>query len=443
VKITFIKPNIGRREHSLYIDHGRMEPLMLGILAGLTPPDVEVVLHDDRMEEIPFDEKTDLVAITVESFTARRAYEISAEYRSRGIPVIMGGMHPTLAPEEAAQHADSIFVGDAETAWHEVVADARRGQLKKWYRAPPGIAQLGGVMPRRDIFEGKGYLPITLMQYSRGCRFGCNFCAVSQYFGKRDYVRRIDEVVREISLQKRGVIFFVDDNIASDKPALKALCRELIPLKIKWFSQASLDVTRDAELMRLLVDSGCAGNVTGFESITRASLLDAKKSPNIPGFSSYKEEIRILREYGMQTWAAFTLGYDSDTRDSILATLDFALEHRFTFAAFNILMPYPNTPFYRQLANERRLLYDGRWWLHPEYRFNHAAFAPKNMTADTLTEVCHEARKRFNSVPALIHRFSDIKTNMKTLWSIATYWKYTTLFRKEVYRKHGLRFGLK
>lgn len=443
MKITFIKPNIGRREHSLYIDHGRMEPLMLGILAGLTPPDVEVVLYDDRMEEIPFDERTDLVAITVESFTARRAYEISAEYRSRGIPVIMGGMHPTLAPEEAAQHADSIFVGDAETAWHEVVADARRGQLKKWYRAPPGIAQLGGVMPRRDIFEGKGYLPITLMQYSRGCRFGCNFCAVSQYFGKRDYVRRIDEVVREISLQKRGVIFFVDDNIASDKPALKALCRELIPLKIKWFSQASLDVTRDAELMRLLVDSGCAGNVTGFESITRASLLDAKKSPNIPGFSSYKEEIRILREYGMQTWAAFTLGYDSDTRDSILATLDFALEHRFTFAAFNILMPYPNTPFYRQLANERRLLYDGRWWLHPEYRFNHAAFAPKNMTADTLTEVCHEARKRFNSVPALIHRFSDIKTNMKTLWSIATYWKYTTLFRKEVYRKHGLRFGLK
>jgi radical SAM superfamily enzyme YgiQ (UPF0313 family) len=443
VKITLIKPNIGRREHSLYIDHGRMEPLMLGVLAGLTPPDVEVVLYDDRMEKIPLDEKTDLVAITVETYTARRAYEISEEYRQRGIPVILGGMHPTLMPEEAAQYADSIFSGDAETMWAEVVADARKGKLKKIYHGPPGVAQLGGLMPRRDIFKGKGYLPMTLMQYSRGCRFACNFCAVSQYFDKKHYIRRIDEVLQEIDEHGHKFIFFVDDNIASDKKALKALCHELIPLKIKWFSQASLDITRDDELMRLMTDSGCVGNVTGFESITRDSLRDAKKSPNIPGFSNYDKEVMALRKYGMQTWAAFTLGYDSDTRESILATMDFALEHRFTFAAFNILMPYPNTPLYYKLAQEGRLLYDGKWWLHPEYRFNQAAFVPNKMTADELTDVCHEARKRFNSIPSLIHRFSDLKTNMRTLWSVAAYWKYTTLFRKEVYQKHRMRFGLK
>lgn len=443
MKITFIKPNIGRREHSLYIDHGRMEPLMLGVLAGLTPPDVEVVLYDDRMEKIPLDEKTDLVAITVETYTARRAYEISEEYRQRGIPVILGGMHPTLMPEEAAQYADSIFIGDAETTWAEVVADARKGTLKKIYHGPPGVAQLGGTLPRRDIFRGKGYLPMTLMQYSRGCRFACNFCAVSQYFDNKHYIRRIDEVLQEIEAHGHKFIFFVDDNIASDKVALKALCRELIPLKIKWFSQASLDVTRDDELMRLMTDSGCVGNVTGFESITRDSLRDAKKSPNIPGFSNYEKEVKALRKYGMQTWAAFTLGYDSDTRDSVLATLDFALEHRFTFAAFNILMPYPNTPLYYKLAQEGRLLYNGKWWLHPEYRFNQAAFVPNKMTADELTDVCHEARKRFNSIPSLVRRFSDIQTNMKTLWSVASYWKYTTLFRKEVYQKHRMRFGLK
>ncbi len=443
MKITFIKPNIGRREHSLYIDHGRMEPLMLGVLAGMTPPDIDVILYDDRMESIPYDEKTDLVAITVETYTARRAYEISEEYRQRGVPVIMGGMHPTLMPEETAQHADSVFIGDAETRWVEVVEDARRGRLKKIYDGPPGIAQIGGVMPRRDIFNGKGYLPMTLMQYSRGCRFACNFCAVSQYFDKKDYVRRIDEVVHEIVNQDRKFIFFVDDNIASDTPALKDLCRELMPLKVKWFSQASLDVTRDDELMRLMADSGCVGNVTGFESITRASLRDAKKSPNIAGFSDYAKEIKVLREFGMQTWAAFTLGYDSDNCESILATMDFALVHRFTFAAFNILMPYPNTPFYDKLAAEGRLLYDGKWWLHPEYRFNQAAYVPKNMTADELTEVCHEARKRFNSISSLIYRFSDLRTNMKTLWSIAAYWKYTTLFRREVYQKHHMRFGLK
>lgn len=443
MKITFIKPNIGRREHSLYVDHGRMEPLMLGVLAGLTPPDVEVTLFDDRMESIPYDQHTDLVAITVETYTARRAYEIAAEYRQRGVPVIMGGMHPTLLPDETALHADSVFTGDAETMWATVVADAQKGQLKRRYHGEPGIAQVGGLLPRRDIFKGKGYLPMTLMQYSRGCRFACNFCAVSEYFDRKHYIRRIDEVLNEIDHHGHKFIFFVDDNIASNKAALKDLCRELIPLRVKWFSQASLDITRDAELVRLMTDSGCVGNVMGFETITRDSLRESKKSPNLPGFSNYQQEVDILREYGMQTWAAFTLGYDHDTRDSILDTLDFALTHRFTFAAFNILMPYPNTPLYRKLEAEGRLLYDGKWWLHPDYRFNQAAFVPSKMSADELTEVCHAARKRFNSVPALLHRFSDMKTNMRTLWSMVSYWKYTMLFRNEVYQKHRMRFGLK
>lgn len=443
MKITFIKPNIGRREHSLYVDQGRMEPLMFGVLAGLTPPDVEVVLYDDRMEEIPYDEQTDLVAITVETYTARRSYEIANEYRQRGVPVILGGMHPTLLPEEAAQYADSIFLGDAETLWPIVVQDAQQGKLKARYKGPPGVAQLGGIMPRRDIFKGKGYLPMALMQYSRGCRFACNFCAVSQYFDKKHYIRRIDEVLKEIEEQEKKFIFFVDDNIASDKKALKELCKELIPINIKWFSQASLDVTKDDELMKLMADSGCVGNVTGFESITRASLRESKKSPNLPGFSNYDNEVRILREYGMQTWAAFTLGYDNDTYDSIIATMEFALENRFTFAAFNILMPYPNTPLYRKLEQEGRLLYDGKWWLHPQYRFNQAAYIPTRMTADELTDACHEARKKYNTIPSLIYRFSDIKTNLRTLWSVAAYWKYTTLFRTEVYKKHGMRFGLR
>ena len=443
MKITFIKPTIGRREHSLYVDEGRMEPLTLGVLAGLTPPDVEVALFDDRMERINYDAPTDLAAITVETYTARRAYEIAAEYRARGVPVILGGMHPTLLPEEAAQHADSLFLGDAETLWASVVADARAGRLQTRYQGPPGIAQCGGSLPRRDLFAGKGYLPVSLMQFSRGCRFACNFCAVSQYFDRRHYLRRIDEVVREIAAQKRRFVFFVDDNIASDRTALKELCHALIPLRIRWISQASLDVTRDAELMRLMHDSGCIGHVMGFESITPESLRHARKTSNLRGFDRYAQEIRILREHGMQTWAAFTLGHDGDTRDSIRATLDFALEHRFTFAAFNILMPYPGTPLYRSLQEQGRLLYDGQWWLHPEYRFNQAAFVPRHLSPDELTEACHDARTHFNSLPALLRRFSDVKTNLRSLWRAAAFLRYGTLFRKEVYKKHGMRFGLK
>lgn len=416
---------------------------MLGVLAGLTPPDVEVVLHDDRMEAIPYDEATDLVAVTVETYTARRAYEIAAEYRQRGVPVILGGMHVALLPEEAARHADSLFIGDAETAWHQVVADARVGRLRPRYTAPPGPAQIGGVQPRRELYRGKGYLPMALMQFSRGCRFACNFCAVSQYFDKKHYLRRIDEVVAEITSQERKFIFFVDDNIASDRAALKELCHALTPLGIHWISQASLDVTRDAELMRLMEKSGCWGHVMGFESISPASLKDARKSPNLPGFSHYEREVAVLRDHGMQTWAAFTLGYDHDTVDSIQATVDFALRSRFTFAAYNILMPYPGTPLYRKLQDQNRLLYDGQWWLHPDYRFNQAAFQPALMSPDALTDACHAARTRYNSLGSLVQRFSDWKTSLRTLSRAFAFWRYSLLFRKEVYKKHGMRFGLR
>lgn len=443
MKITLVKPNIGRKEHSLYVDEGRMEPLQLGVLAGLTPANVEVVLYDDRMEEVRFDEPTDLVGITIETYTARRGYEIADEYRKRGVPVILGGMHILLAAEEAAEHADSIFVGDAELGWAQVIDDARNGALKARYDFPPGVGQMGGTLPRREIFKGKGYLPISLMQATRGCRFACRFCAVSRYFDASHYVRRIDEILAEIEAQRRTHIFFVDDNIASDIPYLKELCRALAGMKVRWVSQASLDITRDSELLDLMIQAGCIGNVMGFESITRESLKETRKSPNIPYFSSYVHEVRALREYGFQTWAAFTLGYDNDTLDSIKATTEFALKNRFSLAAFNILMPYPNTRLYTDLEKQGRLLYGGKWWLHPEYRFNHASFVPKSMTPDELTAACHEARSTFNSIPSLIHRFSDVKTNLRSLARAGLYWYYARIFRSEVFEKHGMRFGLR
>ena len=443
MKLLLIKPTIGKKGDHLYVDEGRMEPLMLGVLAALTPPDVEVKLYDDRMETIPFDEACDVVAITVESYTARRAYEISDEFRQRGVLVIMGGIHASLIPEEVKEHCDALLIGDAETIWRDVIQDVKNKALKSLYKAPPGIAQLGGIKPRRDIYKGKGYLPLSLIQFSRGCKYSCNFCAVSSYFDKKHYIRQIDEVIEEIVSQDLKFLFFVDDNIATNAKALKELCQELIPLKTNWISQASLDITHDKTAMKLMADSGCLGHVMGFESITQESLHDAKKLSNLKNFTNYTYEIEVLREHAMQTWAAFTLGYDNDTYDSIMATMEFALKHKFTFAAFNILMPYPGTPMYQEFLEQNRLLYAGKWWLHPEYRFNHAAFIPKNMTADELTHVTHLARQKFNSIPSLLYRFSDFKTNFKTLWRAMSYWRYTTLFRKEVYKKHNMRFGSK
>jgi radical SAM superfamily enzyme YgiQ (UPF0313 family) len=442
MKVTFVKPNIGRMEHSLYVDEGRMEPLQLGVIAGMTPPDVDVALYDDRMEPIPYHEPTDLVAITVETYTARRAYEISAEYRARGVPVIMGGMQPTLIPDEVIPHADSIFIGDAEFLWSTVVADARHHRLQPIYRAPVGIPQ-PGTLTRRDLFNGKGYLPITLMQFSRGCRFACTFCAVSTFFEKTQYCRDVREVVREIESQDRKLIFFVDDNILSNFKAAKALFRALIPLKIHWVSQGSIDMTQDRELMDLMVKSGCVGLVVGFESIDPQNLRSMKKAPNfIGGFRDYKPQLEMIRDYGLQLWAAFTLGHDHDTRDSIDRTLEFALENKFCFGAFNILVPYPNTPLYRTLQTQRRLLYDGKWWLHPEYRFNYASFRPQRMSPDELTEACFHARATFNSFGSIVRRAFDFKTNMRSLYRFGIYVGYNPIFRKEVFKKHGMRFGL-
>jgi radical SAM superfamily enzyme YgiQ (UPF0313 family) len=203
----------------------------LAVLAGLTPPDVECVLYDDRIEPIPFDEATDLVAISVEIYTARRSYEIAAEYRARGVPVVMGGMHPTLAPDECLEHADSVYLGDAESLWARLVEDAKRGDACVAYIVDmPGRHRREACSPGRDLFVGKKYLPITLMQFTRGCRFACSFCAISSYFDKRHFVRQTHEVLREIESQPRRIVFFVDDNFLSNHEAAKAFLRELVPL---------------------------------------------------------------------------------------------------------------------------------------------------------------------------------------------------------------------
>ena len=429
-------------EHSLYVDEGRMEPLQIGILAALTPSDIDVAFYDDRMEEILYDAQTDLVAITVEIFTARRAYEIADEFRKRGVPVVLGGIHVHFMPEETALHADSIVIGDAESIWKELIADFKNHCLKPSYQGnQPRIPQ-EGIITRRALFEKKGYLPITLLQFSRGCEYGCNFCASSAYFDQKHYTRKIEEVIDEIKSQKRKLLFFVDDNIICNFEKAKELFRALIPLKIRWVSQASINMLEDKELMNLMVKSGCIGHVIGFESINEDSLQSANKKINLKkSFDKYKDVITQLRDYGLQTWAAFTLGYDWDTVESIRETCNFAIENKFCFAAFNILMPYPKTKFYQKLQQENRLLYDGKWWLHPEYRFNCASFVPKNMPADVLTSVTFECRKKFNGLTSFFSRAFEFKTNMRTPYHFLTYLTYNPLFRKEVFKKQGLFLG--
>jgi len=441
MQVTFIKPTLGCLDDGeRFVDEGRMEPLSLGVLAGLTPAGVDCRLFDDRIDEIDYDEPTDLVAINVEAFTARRAYEIAAEYRRRGVRVVMGGMHATLLPEEVVEHADSVFTGDAEGLWPQVVDDAHEGRLRPRYDGGLGVPQRGA-LPRRDLYAGKGYLPVTLLQFGRGCCHHCEFCAVTEYSEGRNYTRPVDEVVAEIRAQKRRDLFFVDDNFVATPEAAKELLRALIPLNIRWVSQAGIEHTRDPEMMKLFVESGCLGNVIGFESLDLGNLRQMRKAGNVRAFDRYAEEVAALREHHLQTWAAFALGYDHDTVESILATCEWGIENHFTFAAFNIIMPYPRTPLYERLAAEGRLLYDGKWWLHKDYRFNYAAFKPKRMTADELTEAGWACRQRWSSHASIFRRALDARTNMATPFRFALYCAYNPLFRREVFKRQGMRLG--
>ena len=285
-------------------------------------------------------------------------------------------------------------------------------------------------------------MPISLLQFSRGCRYNCKYCASSVYFERRHFTRDIDEVITEIRSQKRKLLFFVDDNIVGDKDRAKELFRALIPLKIHWVSQGSLDMLDDDELMRLMVKSGCLGLVIGFESIKPESLDDMHKGVNKKYVKDhYAYAVGKLRHYGLQTWAAFTIGHDTDTLKSIEATYEFAKKSKFTFAAYNILMPYPGTELYDQLKAQGRLLYDGKWWLHEQYRFNYTAFIPKNMTADELTEAGFDCRRRFNSIGSIIYRLFEPRTNLRNPVRFFTYIIYNPVFNKEVFEKQGMSFG--
>ncbi|WP_242094708.1 B12-binding domain-containing radical SAM protein [Aestuariivivens sediminicola] len=440
MKITLIKPKLGHSKDGAYRDRAVMEPLVMAILKALTPDDVEVVFFDDRIEKINFDDETDLVAITVETFTALRSYQIAYEYRKRGVKVILGGYHPTHMAMESIQYADSVYIGDAEDKWPEVISDLKTGELKQFYHSTNGMST-DCLIPDRSIFKGKKYLPVGLVQFSRGCYFDCNFCSVSSFYNKKYHFKAIDHVLEEIESQPRKLLLFADDNVVMNHKLSKDLFRELIPLKIKWASEADINMANDLELMDLMKESGCIGQLIGFESVEVESLRAMKKIPNLVKFDTYKEKLKILKDYGLFVWGAFTIGHDSDTQRSIDSILEFSKIHKFILADFNVLMPYPKTPLYNQLAKENRLLYNGKWWLHPDYRFGKSTFIPVHFSPDELADACYEARLKYFTLGSILRRAFDFKVNMRSLYSMGIYSLLNFLSYNDAIKKQDIILG--
>lgn len=407
-----------------------MEPLPAATIAGLTPEGIDIQFYDDRMEIIPFDEPTDLVAISVETYTAKRAYQIATEYRKRGIPVVMGGFHATLRPQEVSQYAESVVSGEAETIWPLLIDDFRHGKLEKFYR-PTARPSLSGLKPDRSIFRGKRYLPIGLVEAGRGCHFKCEFCAVQSVFDSTQTRRPADETIAEIESLKRDkkLFFFVDDNITSNMDQAKEFFRALIPLRIRWVSQSSINAAHDEEFLDLLVRSGCQGVLIGFESLNPANLRNMNKSFNTMR-GGFEKALTNLRRHNIRIYGTFIFGYDGDTPESFPETVAFARDHSLYIAAFNHLTPFPGTPLYQRLESEGRLLYDS-WWLDDRYSYNRIPFQPRGMEPDMLQRGCLDARRRFYSWPSIMKRSMDpVNRNNGFMWR--NFFLINAMHRKDV-----------
>ena len=397
VKIELIVPAVE--------ENARIPNLAFPILASLSPPDVDFSFTDDLLTPIHLEKdlkEVDLVGITVLTKTALRAYEIADAYRKKGIPVVLGGIHPTALPEEAKEHADSVVMGEAEEVWPHLIEDVRMGHLKPFYQQK-GYTDLSKVPnPRRDILPKRGYLPLDVVQVTRGCPFRCEFCSVQKFFGETYRFRPIPDVVEEVRRLRHRWMMFNDDNIIGNHSYSKELLNALIPLKKKWFGQVSLSGLKAIENVELLAKSGCNSLFIGFESLSKKNLVTSKKFQNDP--SEYREIIDTLHRHGIAICGSFVFGFDEDDPSVFEETVSFSIQTKLFSAIFMILTPYPETAFYHRVKKEGRLVQD-QWWLlkNPEDSAPH--FLPKKMTGQALREGWKKAWKEFNSFPSIWKRF--------------------------------------
>jgi radical SAM superfamily enzyme YgiQ (UPF0313 family) len=375
-------------------------------------------LLDDRFENIDYTAPRDLVGISVKTFTARRAYQIADQFRQHGTPVILGGHHVSLQPEEAREHADAIFIGEAETLWTTVVEDASQGLLRPIYQGGRE-AQYPPIKINRNMLEKKKYLPAATVETARGCPFNCNFCSVTTFFGHTFRRRSIGPLVDEIRGLKQKTILFVDDNIVGDIESAKELFTALAPLKIRWMSQASISMTGDLELMELMRKSGCAGVLVGIESLFDQNLKDMRKGWNIAR-QDYAQSLQIAREHGIAVIGSFIVGLDNDTNESLDATLEFAIRQKLFAVLFNMLIPFPETELYKQFEHENRLRY-AKWWLDADYRYGQAVFQPKNFSAQWIEQKRMQMYRKFYGGSSILERLQEPLANTRDIWHAMIY----------------------
>ncbi len=350
-----------------------MPQLALNLLEGLTPPDHSVTLIEEEIESIDLDMECDIVGISCMTSNAPRAYHLADEFRKRGKRVVMGGVHPSILPDEALHHADSVVIGEAEGVWEQLLDDFQRGKTQKKYHKPfPSLEKYVHIKHRQGTKKRLfGAVPVMT---TRGCPYNCDFCCVHDVFGRKIRHVPVDNVVQDIQDSGGKIFLFLDDNIIGDPKYAKELFSAIKPLHIRWGGQASISFVKETEMMRLAAESGCNGLFFGLESVSKSQLQVMRKSPN--DIEHVEEAIRRVKDFGIHFHASMIFGFDNDTTDVFPETLDFLNRNRVSSASLNVLTPYPGTKTYNDLRNEGRLITNN--WRY--YDHNTVVFKPRYMS---------------------------------------------------------------
>jgi radical SAM superfamily enzyme YgiQ (UPF0313 family) len=407
----------------------RIPQLTLPVLAGLTPPEHEVLIVEEEFEGLPLDDHWDVVGITAMTANALRAYELASIYRHNGTKVILGGIHPSVMPEEAGQFADAVVVGEAEGVWQQVLYDVKQNQLKKFYHnSQPDLS--GSPIPVRprphSIFDLPSYV-IPIMA-SRGCPYDCEFCCVHKVYGRIQRHIPIENIVEDIRRTGSRHIMFLDDNLGGDRSFTMQLIAAMKPLKTHWYGQVSARFILDDELFDAAVRSGLEAVFVGVESIELEANKKMRKS--LPSIELYEKAIGRCRSAGVIFHASLVFGLDEETPDVFERTLEFLLHNSVPSISACILTPYPGTPLFERLTREGRILHTN--WSY--YDHTTVCYQPKNMEPEELAEKYLAFRKRFFSGASIIQRgYAQLRVApLIYLGSNLAYRKTTKLMEKHL-----------
>ena len=364
--------------------------LNLAILASLTPSDIEVRIIDESVEPIDFESDADLVGVTAMTNMAPAAYHIADKFRARGKTVVLGGVHVTVCPQEAAPHCDAVVVGEAEYLWPKVIEDFRRGKLEKLYRADRLFDMQNAPIPRRDLLKKERYLIPQTVETARGCPFDCDFCSVSRTAGRAYRFRPLEQVQEELrSLGRNRWVFFIDDIINGNPKRARELFKAIAPYKIRWGAQATILLGEDEELLELARQSGCVALFIGFETFSNAGLKKLGKPAN--WHERFLKVVERIHSKKIGIWGAFVFGLDADTPATLTETVKVVRDAKLEFAQFSCLTPLPGTALYRQYVSEGRVR-ENDWG---EFNFGNVTFHPKNMSEGELKELLAYAWSEF------------------------------------------------